>query len=78
MIVGGGGVERRTGNRLCAAAGQREELGLPPLPKSGSLDHIRDNAAVDFEISDADMEALNNVDRIREYGDARVFPVHPG
>ncbi|GGN42510.1 hypothetical protein GCM10011349_05660 [Novosphingobium indicum] len=49
-----------------------------PLPQSGNLNHIRYNAAVDFEISDADMEALNNVDRIRDYGDARVFPVHAG
>lgn len=54
------------------------QLGMLPLPKSGNLDHIRDNAAVDFEISDADMEALKNVDRIKDYGDASVFPVYAG
>lgn len=54
------------------------QLGMLPLPKSGNLDHIRDNAAVDFEIADADMEALKNVDRIKDYGDASVFPVYAG
>lgn len=54
------------------------QLGMLPLPKSGNLDHIRDNAAVDFEISDEDMTTLKNVERIKDYGDASAFPVYAG
>lgn len=51
------------------------QLGLLPLPKSTSVRHIRDNAAIDFVISDEDLAALRNVgDRI-DYGDASAFPV---
>ena len=51
------------------------QLGLLPLPKSTSVRHIRDNAAIDFVISDEDLAALRNVgDRI-DYGDANAFPV---
>ncbi|MCJ2187644.1 aldo/keto reductase [Novosphingobium beihaiensis] len=54
------------------------QLGMLPLPKSGNLDHIRANAAVDFAISDEDMAVLKNVERIKDYGDASVFPVYAG
>ena len=51
------------------------QLGLLPLPKSSSAEHIRDNAAVDFVISEEDMSALRMAgDRIN-YGDASAFPV---
>ncbi|AUW58550.1 2,5-diketo-D-gluconic acid reductase [Sphingobium sp. SCG-1] len=51
------------------------QLELLPLPKSSSAEHIRDNAAVDFIISDEDMTALRDVgDRI-DYGEATAFPV---
>lgn len=51
------------------------QLGLLPLPKSSSANHIRDNAAVDFVISDEDMVALRGAgDRI-DYGEASAFPV---
>jgi diketogulonate reductase-like aldo/keto reductase len=52
------------------------QLGLLPLPKSENPDHIRSNAELDFEISDADMETLKTAEPIADYGDASVFPVY--
>ena len=51
------------------------QLGLLPLPKTANPFHMKDNADVDFVISDADMERLKSVDPIRDYGEARVMPV---
>jgi hypothetical protein len=44
------------------------QLGMLPLPKTANPDHMRNNAAVDFEISDTDMEALKKAKRIKNYG----------
>lgn len=52
------------------------QLGLLPLPKTANPDHMRNNAALDFEIAAADMEALKNATPIKDYGDASVFPVY--
>lgn len=54
------------------------QLGLLPLPKSANKEHIRANAALDFTISDEDMVALKGFKRIKDYGDASVFPVYAG
>jgi diketogulonate reductase-like aldo/keto reductase len=54
------------------------QLGLLPLPKTANRDHMRTNADVDFEISDDDMDVLNNLDAIEHYGDASMFPVYSG
>ena len=54
------------------------QLGLLPLPKTANPEHMRSNAGVDFEISDADMDALKNAEPIKDYGDASVFPVYGG
>lgn len=51
------------------------QLGLLPLPKSTNPAHMRDNAAVDFVISDADMQNLKTVDNNKDYGEANMFPV---
>lgn len=51
------------------------QLGLLPLPKSSSPEHIRDNAAIDFVISDEDMAALRKADDRADYGEAGAFPV---
>ena len=51
------------------------QLGLLPLPKTTNPAHMRANAAVDFEISPADMATLKGADRIRDYGAANAFPV---
>jgi len=54
------------------------QLDTLPLPKTANPDHMRDNAAVDFEISDADMDVLKKAKRIRNYGEASLFPVYGG
>ena len=51
------------------------QLGLLPLPKTTNEDRMKSNAAVDFEISDEDMETLKNRDKIEDYGEASKFPV---
>lgn len=52
------------------------QLGLLPLPKTTNADRMKSNAAVDFEISDEDMETLKNRDKIEDYGEASMFPVY--
>jgi hypothetical protein len=37
---------------------------------------MKDNADVDFVISEEDMELLKNMERIKDYGEASVFPVY--
>ena len=54
------------------------QLGTVALPKTAGPAHMKDNAAVDFVISDADMDALVHMDRIQSYGDFNVFPVFSG
>jgi diketogulonate reductase-like aldo/keto reductase len=51
------------------------QLGLLPLPKTVNPEHMRSNAALDFVISDADMEFLKSIDAIKGYGEADMFPV---
>lgn len=53
-------------------------LGMVALPKATSDEHIRDNANVDFEISDEDMLALKNAEPIKDYGEFTYFPVFSG
>lgn len=52
------------------------ELGLLPLPKTANPEHMKINADVDFEISGEDMKTLKNLDKIKDYGEASVFPVY--
>lgn len=54
------------------------QLGLLPLPKSTNPAHMKDNADVDFVISDEDMERLKNVEPIEDYGEASDMPVSRG
>lgn len=54
------------------------QLGLLPLPKTANPKHMKDNAGVDFEISEGDMEVLNNMEPIEDYGEASKFPVFAG
>lgn len=54
------------------------QLGLLPLPKTSNPEHIANNAQVDFEISEADMDALMHADHIENYGEASGFPVYGG
>lgn len=51
------------------------QLGLLPLPKTVNPGHMRDNAAIDFTISDDDMAALCSAHDGTDYGEASRFPV---
>lgn len=53
------------------------DLGCVSLPKTADPDHMRDNARVDFQISQADMDALRHLDH-RDYGRSASFPVYSG
>ncbi|MBO1308733.1 aldo/keto reductase [Enterococcus sp. 669A] len=50
------------------------QLDLLPLPKTENIDHMKNNADVDFTISDEDMETLKNIGRV-DYGEHAKFPV---
>ncbi len=50
--------------------------GFLPLPKSTNPAHMKNNADLDFEISEGDMAILNNLEQIEDYGDAGKFPVY--
>lgn len=54
------------------------QLGAVALPKTANPAHMADNAAVDFVISDEDMQTLKHMARIANYGDYSVFPVFSG
>ena len=54
------------------------QLDLLPLPKTANPAHMKSNAAVDFVISDEDMEFLKNMEQIENYGEASMFPVYGG
>ena len=53
------------------------QLGTVSLPKTANPDHMRDNAQVDFVISDEDMAVLRAI-QFQDYGDHSVFPVYSG
>jgi diketogulonate reductase-like aldo/keto reductase len=54
------------------------QLGLLPLPKTANPAHMKNNADLDFVISEEDMELLKHMERIKDYGDASIFPVYGG
>lgn len=54
------------------------QLGLVVIPKTANPDHMRNNAELDFAISDSDMETLKNVELIQDYGEHSFFPVFGG
>ena len=54
------------------------QLGMVALPKTANPDHMRENAQVEFTISEEDMQILQNIERIRDYGKDSFFPVYGG
>jgi len=52
------------------------QLGLVPIPKTTNPDYMRNNASVDFEISDEDMEILKKSERIQDYGKNMSIPCY--
>lgn len=53
------------------------QLGLLALPKTANPAHMKSNAEVGFEISEADMDRLKAIEA-KDYGDASAFPVYSG
>lgn len=54
------------------------QLGTVVLPKTANPVHMKENAAVDFKISDTDMQILKNIAPIKSYGLLKVMPVFSG
>lgn len=54
------------------------QLGMVALPKTTDPEHMKNNADVDFEISDEDMDLLKSAQKIESYGEYSVFPVFSG
>lgn len=48
------------------------------LPKTTNPEHMKANAAVDFVISDVDMDILKNMEKIKSYGESGRFAVFGG
>lgn len=54
------------------------QLGCIVLPKTTKLEHMKMNADFNFVISEKDMEQLKNLEKIKDYGEHRCFPVFGG
>lgn len=54
------------------------QLGMVVLPKTANPAHMKSNAQLDFTISSEDMEALKNMQHIKNYGEHSAFPVFGG
>ena len=52
------------------------QLGLLPLPKTANREHMKENAEVEFVISEEDMDSLKNAEQIADYGEASLFPIY--
>ena len=54
------------------------ELGAVALPKTANPAHMRDNARLDFTLSEQDMERLKAFTSFEDYGEHSRFPVFSG
>lgn len=54
------------------------QLGTVSLPKASSIEHMKQNASVDFTISDKDMEYLSSLKSTKGYGQSSHFLVFSG
>ena len=52
-------------------------LGTVALPKTSNTEHMQNNANLDFEISNEDMEVLKALN-FKDYGEYSYFPVFSG
>lgn len=53
-------------------------LGSVALPKTANPVHMRENAVLEFELSENDMELLNQLEFDKDYGEFSHFPVFSG
>lgn len=51
------------------------QLGAVVLPKTANPEHMKSNAALDFTIADADMDTLKKIEKLKDYGRDKNFPV---
>ncbi len=54
------------------------QLGMIVLPKTANVEHMKNNADIEFEITNEDMEILKNIEHIKDYGAHGFFPVFGG
>lgn len=54
------------------------QLGMVVLPKTMNPAHMKQNAELNFTISDDDMKTLQNIEKMDDYGQANSFPVYGG
>ncbi len=54
------------------------QMNMVVLPKSTNPEHMRENADLDFVISDEDMEVLQHAELIQSYGRFGGYPVFGG
>ena len=69
---------RRFALEKLAAAEFADEFSVTRSDFSANRDHMRTNADVDFEITEDDMDSLQGMEEMRDYGDASMFPVYSG
>ena len=51
------------------------QLGLVVLPKATGFEHLKENIDMDFELSEQEMNILNFVQPLEDYGEHDYFPV---
>lgn len=54
------------------------QLGTAALPKTGNPEHMKENAAIEFAISEEDMNTLEGLSFKDPYGEFSIFPVFSG
>lgn len=54
------------------------DMNAVAIPKTANIDHMKNNAELDFKISDEDLSLLNSIDFENKYGKASHFPVFSG
>ena len=51
------------------------QLGAVVLPKTANPEHMKNNADLGFVIADADMDVLKKIEKLKNYGRDKDFPV---
>ena len=54
------------------------QLGTIALPKTANPEHMKNNADVDFVITNTDFQTLLQMEELRDYGAYNIFPVFSG
>ena len=62
--------------QLCIRYGL--QLETIALPKTANPEHMKNNADVDFVITDTDFQTLLQMEELRDYGAYNIFPVFSG